>query len=151
MKKTCLLLLKNWEFPRLQISCLHEGFTLFHENGNFHTRLLYICIQKRGDFFNLLSLFCEFPQQKWKMSNKTGIPTSSLPLQQNRGDLILRIPTAKMSKKIGNPMTSLGGVPLISGKAQYSHISHIDWSKTMGVRNLASCESLRCNTFKVLS
>ena len=45
---------------------------------------------------------------------------SSLPLPAEKDNFWGEFPQQKMNKNFGNPMSSLGGVPLISGIAHFS-------------------------------
>ena len=74
--------------------------------GNSH--VFFTLAAKKGNFF------WEF-RQKWV--KKLGIPMSSLPLPAEKDNFWGEFPQQKMNKNFGNPMSSLGGVPLISGIA----------------------------------
>ena len=50
------------------------------------------------------------------------IPMSSLPLQPKKCLLFLDFPMKNDSKIFGTPMSSLGGVHLISGIAQFTEL-----------------------------
>ena len=51
---------------------------------------------------------------------------SSLPLPAEKDTFFWEFPQQKMNKKFGNPMSSLGGVPLISGIAQCQWFSKVE-------------------------
>ncbi len=58
--------------------------------------------------------FWEYRQQKWKMGKIYGNSHVFCTLAEKRGDFVSGISTAKIRTKFGNPMSSLGGVLLIS-------------------------------------